>query len=80
MEVNQNHPISHTGQGPHCQSENGRIEANSIIFFNLHDIEDQCHEEVESLLHEGRLVANILLFICGFLLFPKNGLKVEVVV
>ena len=28
MEVNQSHSISHTGQGPHCQSEKGRNEAN----------------------------------------------------
>ena len=28
IEVNQSHPRSHTGQGPHCQSENGRNEAN----------------------------------------------------
>ena len=58
----------------------GEMKQTELIFINLHEIEDQCYEEVESLLDEGRLVANILLFICGFLLFPKNGRKVEVVV
>ena len=65
---------------PTVSLKTGEMKQTEPFFINLHDIEDQCYEEVESLLHEGRLVANILLFICGFLLFPKNGRKVEIVV
>ena len=64
---------------PTVSLKTGEMKQTELIFINLHEIEDQCYEEVESLLHEGRLVA-ILLFICGFLLFPKNGRKVEIVV
>ena len=64
--VNQDHPLRrHTDQGQHGQSENSKNGTirNIIICVNSHDIEDQCYQEVESLLHEGRLMADTLLFI-----------------
>ena len=64
--VHQDHPLRrHTDQGQHGQSENSknRTIRNIVICVNSHDIEDQCYQEVESLLHEGRLMADILLFI-----------------
>ena len=65
---------------PTVSLKTGEMKQTELVFINLHEIENQCYKEVESLLHEGRLVAHILLFICGFLLFPKNGRKVEIVV
>ena len=48
---------------PTVSLKTGELKQTELVFINLHEIENQCYTEVESLLHEGRLVADILLFI-----------------